>query len=41
MCDYCDADLEVVRLNPVELDWVSDEVEEDRQEESELEFESA
>lgn len=41
MCDYCDADLEVVHLNPVELDWVSDEGDGDWHEEPEVEYEPA
>ena len=24
ICEHCDADLEVVKLNPPELDWVDD-----------------
>ncbi len=38
-CDYCDAELEVVRVNPVELDWVDELAAEDPEEEWELEFE--
>jgi len=28
-CPHCDAELEVIDLDPVELDWVSDESDED------------
>jgi len=40
-CDYCDAELEVVRINPVELDWVDKLAAEDPEEEWELDFEEA
>jgi lysine biosynthesis protein LysW len=40
MCDRCEADLEVVRLNPPELDWTDNLLDEDWDEEREPEFEA-
>lgn len=37
-CDYCDAELEVVSLNPPQVDW-ADSVTEDTPEEEEWELE--
>ena len=35
-CDHCEADLEVVRLNPPELDWVDEVTDDPWQQEPEL-----
>jgi alpha-aminoadipate carrier protein LysW len=40
-CESCGADLEVVDLNPLELDWAGDLPDEDLEEEWELELENA
>jgi alpha-aminoadipate carrier protein LysW len=34
MCPNCDAELEVISLNPPELDWAYEEPEEEEKEES-------
>ncbi len=41
ICDYCDADLEVVKLNPLQLDWADNVPDEDPEEDRELELEKA
>ncbi len=41
LCDYCDADLEVVALNPPTLDWVDAEVEREWEQDLEWELEEA
>lgn len=35
-CDNCDADLEIVRLNPPEVDWVDELVDVEEPQEEEL-----
>jgi alpha-aminoadipate carrier protein LysW len=40
-CESCGADLEVVDLNPLELDWAGDLPDEDLEEDWELELEKA
>ena len=37
-CDRCDADLEVTRINPLELDWIDNLVDSDRPQDLELEL---
>jgi lysine biosynthesis protein LysW len=39
-CESCGADLEVVDLNPLELDWAGDLPDEDLEEDWELELET-
>jgi hypothetical protein len=41
MCDRCEADLEVVRLNPPELDWTDNLLDEDWDQDREPELEAA
>jgi lysine biosynthesis protein LysW len=41
LCESCGADLEVVDLNPPELDWAGDLPDEDLEEDWELELEKA
>ena len=36
-CDSCDADLEVTRVNPLELDWTDNLVDVDQEEEAQAE----
>ena len=38
-CELCGADLEVIRINPLELEWSDDLVDIDQEEEEELEAE--
>lgn len=40
-CDRCGADFEITRVNPLELDWTDDLVDEDREVNVDLEFEIA
>jgi hypothetical protein len=35
-CDNCDADLEIVRINPPQLDWVGELVDAEEPQEEEL-----
>jgi lysine biosynthesis protein LysW len=41
VCDYCDADLEVVGLNPPQLDWTDNVTDGDLEEDWEFELEKA
>jgi lysine biosynthesis protein LysW len=41
VCDSCDADLEVVRLSPPELDWVDNLVDFDPDQATEAEYQEA
>ena len=37
-CEQCGADLEVTRLNPLEVEWSDDVVDTDSEEDTEFEF---
>jgi lysine biosynthesis protein LysW len=41
VCDYCDADLEVVGLNPPELEWTDNVTDDDLEEDWEFALEKA
>jgi hypothetical protein len=40
-CDQCDADLEVVELNPLQLDWTENLLDEDWEKDWRFELEPA